>query len=198
MNKNRLEAFSDGVLAILITIMVLELHAPNGVSWEAVAPLLPTLGSYIMSFVFIGIYWGNHHHLLHTVTHVNGKIIWANLHLLFWLSLIPFVTAWMGSNNFASETVAIYSGVLVCCGISYNILATVIKRSRPHDADIRRLLATTDKKGMASAVMYLAAIPLAFVHPLISCALIVTVALIWIIPSKEIEQMFEERAASTK
>src|SRR4051812_37201747 len=166
MNKTRLEAFSDGVLAIIITIMVLELRTPHGTSLAAVRPLLPVFLSYVLSFILIGIYWGNHHHLLHTVSQVSSRMIWANLHLLFWLSIVPFGTAWMGENNFSSTTVAVYAAILCCCGIAYYILLLVIAHSHPNHQDLLLPLEKQRRKGFVSFVAYLVAIPLAFVHPL--------------------------------
>lgn len=188
MKTTRLEAFSDGVLAIIITIMVLELKIPHGTDWESISPLLPVLLSYILSFVYIGIYWGNHHHLLHTVHHVDSKIIWANLHLLFWLSLIPFATAWMGENSFENITVAAYNVVLIFCAISYTILQNIIRKQYTGTTPLIVALNKQAKKGYLSLALYAAAIPLAFVHSGISAALIILVAIIWIIPDKNIEK----------
>src|SRR5215207_10998562 len=158
MTKTRLEAFSDGVLAIIITIMVLELKIPHGTDWTAIKPLIPVALSYVLSFIIIGIYWGNHHHLLHTVTHVNSKMIWANLHLLFWLSLIPFTTAWMGENNFNQTPVAAYALLLALCGMAYFILLRVIEQSHPHLAALQEPLRKQSRKGKFSLVIYLLAI----------------------------------------
>ncbi len=191
MNKTRLEAFSDGVLAIIITIMVLELKMPKGTDWEAIKPILPTLGSYVLSFVFIGIYWANHHHLLHTATHVNGRIIWANLHLLFWLSLVPFATMWMGENNFDSTPVAIYGSLLVLCGVAFTILAKTIIISRKEVSVLSHGDQQINAKAKISTLLYLSSVPLAFVHPLISCSLFIIVSAMWIIPNKEIEKVLE-------
>ena len=192
MNKNRLEAFSDGVLAILITIMVLELKPPYGSNWGAIKPVLETLGSYLLSFVYLGIYWGNHHHLLHTANRVNAKIIWANMNLLFWLSLVPFVTSWMGGNSFDSVSVAVYALLLVFCGISFSILRKAIQLTKTEHTRFSEAFHKSNKKEQISTVLYLAAIPLAFVDALISCALIAIVAMIWIVPNKEIEQILSE------
>ena len=192
MNKTRLEAFSDGVLAIIITIMVLELKIPHGTDWEAIKPILPTLGSYILSFVFIGIYWGNHHHLLHTALKVNGKIIWANLHLLFWLSLVPFATMWMGENNFGTVPVAIYGALLVLCGVAFTILSKVIASSWKSETKLTKVFQQTNSKAKISTILYISSIPLAFVHPLISCLLFITVSAMWIIPNKELEKILDE------
>ncbi len=192
MNKTRLEAFSDGVLAIIITIMVLELKIPLGTDWSSVKALLPTLGSYVFSFIFIGIYWGNHHHLLHTAEHVNGKIIWANLHLLFWLSLVPVATGWMGENRFEAVTVAIYGTLLVCCGLAFTILGNIISVGHPPNHPFTTVYRRTRVKGMWSTAIYLLSIPLAFVHPGISCGLFAVVSLLWIVPNKEVEHVLSE------
>jgi len=192
MNKTRLEAFSDGVLAILITIMVIELHAPDGVSWDELAPVVHTLGSYVLSFVFLAIYWGNHHHLLHTVSRVNGKIMWANMHLLFWLSLIPFATAWMGDTRFDSIAVAAYGALLLLCAIAYSILAKTIQRSHTTHTRLSEAVHKTGTKETASTLLYLSSVPLAFLAPVISCAIFVLVAAMWIMPNKEIERVLSE------
>lgn len=192
MKKTRLEAFSDGVIAIIITIMVLELNVPHGTDWEAIKPLLPVLGSYLMSFVYIAIYWGNHHHLLHTVHHVNGKIMWANAHLLFWLSLVPFTTAWMGENNFAPITVATYSALFLICGGAFNILQISITDQQQNNPALVEALEKTGKKGLISFALYAAAIPLAFLHAGISGFILVAVAVMWIIPDKNIEKALKE------
>ena len=187
MTTARLEAFSDGVFAVIITIMVLELKVPHGTDWEALRPLTPVFLTYVLSFVFLGIYWNNHHHMMHVTEHVTGGIMWANLHLLFWLSLTPFVTAWMGENHFASVPTAVYGGVLLCAAISYTILQTVIIRDEgPHSklaAAVRK-----DVKGKASLALYATAIPLAFVNQTISDVIYATVALIWLVPDRRIER----------
>ena len=192
MNKTRLEAFSDGVIAIIITIMVLELNVPHGTDWEAIKPLLPVLGSYLMSFVYIAIYWGNHHHLLHTVHHVNGKIMWANALLVFWLSLVPFTTAWMGENNFAPITVATYSALFLICGGAFNILQISITDQQQNNPALVEALEKTGKKGLISFALYAAAIPLAFLHAGISGFILVAVAVMWIIPDKNIEKALKD------
>jgi len=193
MNKSRLEAFSDGVLAIIITIMVLELKVPEGTSWAVVKPLLPVFSSYLLSFAFIGIYWGNHHHLLHTVKRVNAKIIWANMHLLFWLSLIPFATGWMGVNNYEKHTVALYGVLLVICGIAFTILGRVIAASYKEETNLTRALAKSNPKIFLSTTLYIIAVPIAlFISPVISAALYVIVAIMWFIPSKAIEKAISE------
>jgi TMEM175 potassium channel family protein len=187
MTKGRLEAFSDGVIAILITIMVLELKVPHGADWAALRPLLPVFLTYLLSYVFLGIYWSNHHHMLHMTERVNGTILWANLHLLFWLSLVPFVTGWMGENNFEPAPTAAYGVVLLMAALAYTILArTIVASQGPHS----KLAAAMggDVKGNISLALYVAAIPLAFVHQLIADAIYVTVALIWIVPDRRIEK----------
>jgi uncharacterized membrane protein len=187
MRKNRMEAFSDGVLAILITIMVLELAIPHGADLAALRPLIPIFLSYVLSFVFLGIYWNNHHHMMQVVQRVDGRVLWANLHLLFWLSLIPFVTGWMGENNFATLPVALYGAVLLFAAIAYFILTRVLLSI--HDKD--SVLATAlggDFKGRVSVVIYILAIPLAFVSSWIAGGLYVFVAVMWLIPDPRIEK----------
>lgn len=191
MSKNRIEAFSDGVLAIIITIMVLELKVPHGYDIAVLQPLLPVLLSYILSFVYIGIYWNNHHHLLHTVTKVSGGILWANLHLLFWLSLFPFVTGWMGENHFASAPTAAYGLILFMAAIAYFILQSVIISQQGKNS----ILATAigkDIKGKLSPVIYLVAVVSVCINPIISQILYIAVALMWIIPDKRIEKIMIE------
>jgi TMEM175 potassium channel family protein len=192
MTKTRLEAFSDGVLAIIITIMVLELKIPHGTGWEDIKPLLPVLLSYILSFVYIAIYWGNHHHLLHTVVHVNSKIIWSNMHLLFWLTLIPFATAWMGENNFEKITVAVYGAELLVCGLAYYILQQCISKHHKFSAPMEEAMKKQTKKGIISQAGYLISIPVAFLHAGISAFLFVAIAVMWIIPDKNIENALKE------
>jgi len=193
MGRGRLEAFSDGVLAIIITIMVLELKVPHGAGLADLRPLIPVFLSYVLSFVFVGIYWSNHHHLLHAVSHVNGRILWANLHLLFWLSLIPFVTGWMGENNFAPLPVALYGGVLLAAAIAYFILSRVLISYHGGDSALAKALGK-DVKGKASVACYAAAIPLSFVSPWLACALYVVVVIMWLIPDRRIERMLTEAA----
>jgi uncharacterized membrane protein len=191
MSKNRLEAFSDGVLAIIITIMVLELKAPHGVELDALKPLLPVFLSYVLSFIYLGIYWNNHHHLLHTVKHVSGSILWANLHLLFWLSLFPFATAWIGENHVASTPTALYGLILLMAAVSYFILQCAIIAKHGRDS----LLATAigpDWKGKISPLLYLTAIPLSYLHPWIGIAVYVVVALLWLVPDRRIERVLEQ------
>ncbi|MEW5986987.1 MAG: TMEM175 family protein [Chloroflexota bacterium] len=187
MDKGRLEAFSDGVIAIIITIMVLELKAPEGADWVALRPLLPIFLSYVLSFVFLGIYWNNHHHLLQATRQVNGAVLWANLHLLFWLSLIPFVTGWMGENNFAARPVALYGVVLLLAGFAYNILSRVLIALHGRDSALAMAIGR-DFKGKVSLVFYTVAIPLAFVNRWLAFALYVLVAIIWLIPDRRIEK----------
>ena len=187
MNKTRLEAFSDGVIAILITIMVLELRIPEGADWEAVRPVLPVFITYVLSFILLGIYWTNHHHLIHAVDRISGAILWANLHLLFWLSLIPFATGWMGRNNFAPLPTAVYGGVLLLAAIAYTILVRTIIATQGADSRLKQAIGS-DVKGYASLAMYAAAIPLAFVDRWLAYALYVGVALIWFIPDRRIER----------
>ncbi|MFN8143902.1 MAG: TMEM175 family protein [Bacteroidia bacterium] len=188
MGKGRLEAFSDGVLAIIITIMVLEIKVPHGAGWNDLFALFPVFVSYIMSFAYIGIYWGNHHHLMHTAKHVDGKIILANLHLLFWLSLIPFTTGWMGENHFEPNPVALYATNLLISGFAYFILQKVIEKSTPADEKLGHAFRKHTQKGIISQVAYASAIPLAYVHPAISGAIFIFIAVLWILPDKEIEQ----------
>ncbi len=193
MTPERLNAFSDGVIAIIITIMVLELKVPHSADVAALAPVLPVFLVYVMSFVIIGIYWNNHHHLLYLTDHVTGGVLWANLHLLFWLSLLPFVTGWMGENHFAPVPTAMYGAVLLLAAIAYYVLEQTIIRNEGPDSRLGAAVGS-DTKGKLSLVMYAAAIPLAFVHELISDALYVLVALIWLIPDRRIESLFEETA----
>jgi uncharacterized membrane protein len=186
MTKGRLEAFSDGVLAIIITIMVLELKAPNSSDLKALAPLAPVLLSYVFSFVFVGIYWNNHHHLLQAVRHVNGRVLWANLHLLFWLSLIPFVTAWLGNSTFAPFPVAAYGVVLLMSGIAYYILSHVLIAYHGRESPLA-VAVGRDRKGIVSVLIYAVAIPAAFFDVRLACALYLLVALIWMVPDRRIE-----------
>ena len=187
MTRNRLEAFSDGVIAIIITIMVLELRVPVGASFTALRPLAPVFLSYVLSFVFVGIYWSNHHHLLQIVEHVNGRVLWANLHLLFWLSLTPFVTAWMGENHFAESPVALYGMVLLCSAIAYFILTRALLSIHARDSLLAIALGA-DFKGKISMVIYLVAIPLAFFRWWLAYYLYVLVAVMWLVPDRRIEK----------
>jgi uncharacterized membrane protein len=192
MTKGRLEAFSDGVLAIIITIMVLELKVPHGSSLADLSPLFTIFICYIMSFVFVGIYWGNHHHLLHTVHHVNSKIIWSNMHLLFWLSIIPFSTAWMGENHFSKLPVAIYGTNLLCCAIAYYILQKVIMSHYTHNTNLTEALKKQEKKGIISLGLYVLSVVFAFVYPTVSAIIFATVSVMWVLPDKNIENAFKE------
>ena len=182
-----MEAFSDGVIAILITIMVLELHAPESVTWQALRPILPIFLTYVLSFIFVGIYWANHHHLIQLVDRVNGGILWANLHLLFWLSLIPFVTAWMGEHHEASAPTALYGTVLLCCGSAYTILERVLIRGQGSDSRLAAAVGI-DVKGLASVAGYAIGIPTAFYRPALSQAIYIAVALMWLVPDPRIEK----------
>ena len=186
MTKGRLEAFSDGVLAILITIMVLELKVPHGTDFHALVPLCGVFASYVLSFVYLGIYWNNHHHLLHAAGRVTGGVLWANLHLLFWLSLIPFSTAWMGENGYAQLPVACYGVDLLLSGVAYLILQTTIAAADGPSSRIRQAVGR-DVKGKLSAVLYTLAIPLAFVRTWASEAIYVGVALMWLVPDRRLE-----------
>ncbi|MBI4891382.1 MAG: DUF1211 domain-containing protein [Acidobacteria bacterium] len=187
MGRNRLEAFSDGVLAIIITIMVLELKVPQGRTIDALLPLIPVFLNYLLSFIYVGIYWNNHHHLLHTVQRVSGPILWANLHLLFWLSLFPFVTAWMGNNHFAPLPTLLYGAVLLLAAISYLLLQTLIIRAEGSHAALKHAVGR-DWKGKASLACYIAAISLSLPWPPLAHALYVVVALLWLIPDRRIER----------
>jgi uncharacterized membrane protein len=195
MTKGRLEAFSDGVMAIIITIMVLELEPPDGATREALAPLFPIFVTYVVSFLFIGIYWNNHHHLLHASDRVNGGILWANIHLLFWLSLVPFVTGWVGHNYAAPLPTAIYGAVLLASGIAYTILARAIVSLHGTHSRLAQALGR-DRKGKISLACYASAIPLAFLAPWISDVLYVVVALIWLVPDRRIESRLAGPAQS--
>jgi len=186
MTTGRMEAFSDGVIAIIITIMVLELRPPHETSLEGLRPVLPVFGSYVMSFILLGIYWNNHHHLLHATQHVDGRGLWANLHLLFWLSLVPFVTAWMGENNFSRWPVALYGIVLLLSAIAYTILVRALLATPGNE-----LLAAalgSDFKGKISMVIYAVAVPVAFVKPLIALLIYISVEAMWLIPDRRIER----------
>ena len=192
MTKNRLEAFSDGVLAIIITIMVLEIKVPHGYSWSDLKPLLPVFSSYLLSFVFVGIYWGNHHHLFHIVKNVSPAIIWSNHALLFVLSLIPFATGWMGENRFETNTVVVYSAVLLLCGLAFNWLKWAIKKTNTFSNEMERAVKKVNRKTLVSLSSYSLAIPMAYVHTAISGCLFVFVALLWIIPDRNIEKALKE------
>jgi uncharacterized membrane protein len=191
MEKNRLEAFSDGVLAIIITIMVLELKVPHEAELAGLKPLLPVFLSYVLSFLYVGIYWNNHHHMFHSTRHVSGGILWANLHLLFWLSLLPFTTGWVGENHLASVPTAVYGFVLLMAGIAYYILQRTIIAQQGHGSLLAAAVGK-DTKGKISPVLYTVAIPLSFVSPWISHTLYVTVALIWLVPDPRIERVLKK------
>ena len=188
MEKNRLEAFSDGVIAVLITIMVLEMKVPHGTGLAALAPLWPVFLSYVLSFVYIGIYWNNHHHMLQLTESINGVVLWANLHLLFWLSLVPFTTGWMGENHFERGTVILYGVNLLLCAVAYTLLQTCLIRHQGHDSALAQAV-TGDVKGKASTVLYVLGIVAAWLLPVwIGMALFVIVALIWLVPDRRIEK----------
>jgi uncharacterized membrane protein len=191
MGKGRLEAFSDGVIAIIITIMVLELKVPHGADLAALRPLVPVFLSYVLSFVFVGIYWNNHHHMLHAAAKVSGSILWANLHLLFWLSLVPAVTAWMGEHHETATPVALYGAVLLMAGCAYYILARVLIAHHGRDSTLSRAMGR-DTKGQISLVFYACGIVLSFVDTRIALAIYVIVALIWLIPDRRIEKSLAE------
>jgi len=186
MKKGRLEAFSDGVLAIIITIMVLEIKVPHGGNLNALKSLIPVFLSYVLSFIYIGIYWNNHHHLFQAAKQVSGSILWANLHLFFWLSLIPFVTGWMGENHFSETPMALYGVVLLMAAIAFTILQKLVLSEHGTDSLLSKALRKNVKEKL-STILYVLAIPLAFVNPWISAAIFIIVALIWIVPDKRIE-----------
>lgn len=190
MGKSRLEAFSDGVIAIIITIMVLEMKVPHGSSLSSLKPLIPVFLSYVLSFIYIAIYWNNHHHMLHHVKHVNGSVLWANAHLLFWLSLIPFVTGWTGENNFPLWGVVLYGFVLMMAGVAYYLLAHCLTTIHGTDSTFAKALGS-DRKGKLSIVMYIIGISLSFIHPLIGIAVYALVAAVWFIPDQRFEKMRE-------
>jgi uncharacterized membrane protein len=189
MTKGRVEAFSDGVIAILITIMILDLRMPHGSDLLALRPVVPHFLSYLLSFVFLGIYWNNHHHMFHAVRHVTGTALWANLHLLFWLSLVPLVTGWIGENGTDAIPTAAYGVVLLCCAISYTVLQAVLIRHDPHAALASAV--GSDTKGKISLALYISAIPLAFVSTMISDLIYVAVALLWLVPDRRIESRLD-------
>lgn len=193
MTKNRLEAFSDGVIAIIITIMVLELKTPHGINFEHdIMPLRFVFLSYVISFVNLGIYWANHHHLVHTVSRVNSSIIWSNLVLLFFLSLMPFATAWMGESHFQPLTVAVYAVLANLCGVGYYLLLVTIRRSNRNNAELEPILKGQSKKGIISIILYLLAIPAAYVNPWISGMLFIVVGISWFLPDRNIEKKFSQ------
>jgi uncharacterized membrane protein len=196
MNRTRLEAFSDGVLAIIITIMVLEIRVPHGNDFTALKPLIPVLISYVLSFIYIGIYWNNHHHLMHTVKNVTGGILWANLHLLFWLSLVPFTTGWIGENHFDPIPMAVYGFVLLMAAIAFYVLQTIIVQSQGEHSILAKAIGS-DLKGKMSLVLYLLAIGSNFTSQWISGSLYILVALIWLIPDKRIEIILKDEHESS-
>ena len=189
MTKGRLEAFSDGVIAIIITIMVLELKVPHSAEWSALHELIPVFMSYVLSFVYVAVYWGNHHHLLHTVKNVSAGIIWSNAALLFFLSLIPFATAWMGENHFAQNTVIAYSILMNLCGMSYYVLMYMIMQCHNENAELTAALNTQRRKGILSLFLYSFSIGAAFINPMISQVIFVLVAIMWFIPDKNIKRL---------
>jgi uncharacterized membrane protein len=188
MEKNRLEAFSDGVIAIIITIMVLELKVPHGSNFASLEPLLPVFLSYVLSFIYVGIYWNNHHHMLQTVQHVTGGMLWANLHLLFWLSLFPFASGWLGENHFAAMPSALYGLVLLMAAIAYSILQRTIITSQRNNSLLAKVIGR-DIKGKLSALLYVAGIVAAFYSPVLSGLIYAAVALMWLVPDSRIERL---------
>jgi uncharacterized membrane protein len=191
MKKERLEAFSDGVLAIIITIMILEIKMPKGDKLIDLKPLIPIFLSYVLSFIYLGIYWNNHHHMMHTVKHVTGDILWANLHLLFWLSLVPFVTGWIGENHFTPVPMAFYGIILLMAAIAYYILQTRIISNHGPDSILSRAIGK-DIKGKISPILYVLGIGLGWISPWISGGIYILVALIWVVPDKRIEIIFKD------
>lgn len=198
MTTTRLEAFSDGVLAIIITIMVLEIKVPHGYDWETLHPLVPVFISYLVSFLFIGIYWGNHHHLLHAVKKVNSPILLSNLHLLFWLSLVPVSTGWMGENHFAPDTIILYAVIALMCGFAYAILQTIILKSSYMSDELAKALKRQTWKAAISMSADALAIPFAFVHPYISLTLFFLQSTIWLVPDKHVERAIEKEHATAE
>jgi uncharacterized membrane protein len=192
MHKGRLEAFSDGVVAIIITVMVLELKAPHGADLAALRPLIPVFLSYVLSFIYLGIYWNNHHHLFQAAKHVGGAVLWANLHLLFWLSLIPFTTAWMGENHFSAVPVALYGVDLLCAALAYSILVRTLIVRHGKDSVLASAIGS-DFKGNISLAIYAGAIPLSFLNPAFAWSLYILVAIIWLIPDRRIEKALPDR-----
>ncbi|MGA9638323.1 TMEM175 family protein [Flavobacterium sp.] len=190
MNKNRIEAFSDGVLAIIITIMIIEIRAPHESSFEALEPLIPVFLSYILSFTYVGIYWNNHHHMFQSIKSVNGAVLWLNMHLLFWLSLIPFVTSWIGEQHFSAVPMSIYGFVLMMSAIAYFTLQNKLIHLQGKESILKNAI-KDDKKGKISLLFYFLAIPLAFISPWISGMFYIAVAVLWIVPDKRIENLIE-------
>ena len=197
MESGRLEAFSDGVLAIIITIMVLEFKVPHGSELEALRPLAPVALSYLLSFVYVGIYWNNHHHMLYATHRIDGLVLWANLHLLFWLSLVPFVTGWMGENHFAPVPTAAYGVVLLMAAVAYSILQRTILAMQPDESILRNAL-SHDAKGKLSLLIYLAAIPVALMRPWLAGVMYTAVALIWLVPDRRIERALIAQGAAPR
>lgn len=192
MNKTRLEAFSDGVFAIIITIMVLEIKVPSGETLAALKPMESTLSGYVLSFLFVGIYWVNHHHLLHTISKVNAAILWSNINLLFWLSLVPVATNWMGETHFAADPVAVYALLLLFCGIAFTILQLLIQKKNEQNEKLRHAFKNLKKKGIFSTFAYSAAFGFAFINTVVSEILFLLVSIIWFIPDKNIERALDE------
>jgi uncharacterized membrane protein len=190
MNKSRLEAFSDGVLAIIITIMVLEIKVPHGQEFKDLMPLIPVILSYILSFIYLGIYWNNHHQMMQTITKVNGSILWANLHLLFWLSLVPFVTGWIGENNFGHKPMALYGFIMLMAAVAYYILQYTIIKSQGNDSFLAKAVGK-DLKGKISPILYIIGILFSWISSWISGSMFILVALIWLIPDKRIEKIIK-------
>ncbi len=197
MNKSRMEAFTDGVIAIIITIMVLEMKVPHGTSLDDLLPIAPVLLSYVLSFVYVGIYWNNHHHLLHASARVNGAILWANLHLLFWLSLLPFVTGWMGENHFAALPTAMYGGVLLLAAVAFYILQTLLIRLQG-SASLLGKAVGSDWKGKLSPALYIAGIASAALSPWLSMAFYAGVAMMWLVPDRRIESTLRDNTSNAK
>ena len=198
MTKSRMEAFSDGVIAILITIMVLELGVPHGTDLSALVPLAPVLTAYVLSFVFLGIYWNNHHHLLQAARHVDGRVLWANMHLLFWLSLVPFATAWMGENQFAAVPVAAYGFILLMCAVAFTFLVTALIAHEGRDSSTIADAIGSDLKGRVSLLAYVVATPLALVLPMVSFGIYVAVAIVWFVPDRRFERQVEREPHATR
>lgn len=190
MNKTRLEAFSDGVIAIIITIMVLEIKVPHGDTLSALIPLIPVLMSYVLSFIYIGIYWNNHHHFMHMVHHIDGRVLWANLHLLFWLSLIPFATGWIGENHIAPLPVAVYGFILLMAGIAYGILTKIVLTVKGQNPQLAQAVGSGVKEKL-SVLIYLTAIPIAFINQWISVVIYIIVAIMWLQPDRRIEKLLD-------
>lgn len=195
MTRSRLEAFSDGVIAIVLTIMMLDLKAPSTAEISGLIPVIPAFLGYVLSFVHVGIYWNNHHHLFQAVRSVNGKVLLANLHLLFWISLVPFGTSWMGSSHFATWPVVTYGVILLCSGIAYFLLAHLLVCHHGHDSTLAKAM-KTDFKGKISIVLYVCALPLAFVHPGIACGFYCLVAVMWLVPDRRIEVTISQHQPS--